>query len=134
MAGTYVLDACVFLFPAINFALIDSDCVPVTLFEIRELWLASTDPTIQLHQAQLQRANCQAPLRHRTNVRALWIREGTCSSLVHLRSCLDRTVQTILLSEKQIHYEPLRSPTVPIWQTKLTMVIRHTRVPACLVE
>ena len=32
-AGTYILDACVFLFPAINFALIDSDCVPVTLFE-----------------------------------------------------------------------------------------------------
>ena len=37
-AGTYILDACVFLFPAINFALIDSDCVPVTLFEIQELW------------------------------------------------------------------------------------------------
>ena len=35
-AGTYILDACVFLFPTINFALIDSDCVPVTLFEIRE--------------------------------------------------------------------------------------------------
>ena len=32
-AGTYILDACGFLFPAINFALIDSDCVPVTLFE-----------------------------------------------------------------------------------------------------
>ena len=47
-AGTYILDACVFLFPTINFALIDSDCVPVTLFEIRELWLASTDPTLQL--------------------------------------------------------------------------------------
>ena len=38
--GTYILDACVFLFPAINFALIDSDCVPVTLFEIQELWLS----------------------------------------------------------------------------------------------
>ena len=44
-AGTCILDACVFLFPTINFALIDSDCVPVTLFEIQELWLASTDPT-----------------------------------------------------------------------------------------
>ena len=39
-AGTYILDACVYLFPAINFALIDSDCVPVTLFEIQELWLS----------------------------------------------------------------------------------------------
>ena len=89
-AGTYILDACVFLFPTINFALIDSDCVPVTLFEIRELW-------------------------------------------VHHRSYPDRIVRTILLSEQLIHYEPLRSPTVPIWQTKLTMVIRQTRVPACLV-
>ena len=45
-AGTYILDACVFLFPSINFALIDSDCVPVTLFEIQELWLscAGHDP------------------------------------------------------------------------------------------
>ena len=41
-AGTYILDACVFLFPDINFALIDSDCVPVTLFEIQELWLSCT--------------------------------------------------------------------------------------------
>ena len=36
-AGTYILDACVFFFPTINFALIDSDCVPVTLFEIQDL-------------------------------------------------------------------------------------------------
>ena len=36
-AGTYILDACVFLFPTINFALIDSDCVPVTLFDTRTL-------------------------------------------------------------------------------------------------
>ena len=41
-AGTYILDACVFLFPATNFALIDSDCVPVTLFEVQELWLSCT--------------------------------------------------------------------------------------------
>ena len=44
-AGTYVLDACVFLFHAINFALIDNDCVPVTLFEVQELWWSSTDAT-----------------------------------------------------------------------------------------
>ena len=42
-AGTYILDACVFLFPGINFALIDSDCVPVTLFEIQELWLSCVE-------------------------------------------------------------------------------------------
>ena len=42
-AGTYILDACAFLFPDINFALIDSDCVPVTLFEIQELWLSCAE-------------------------------------------------------------------------------------------
>ena len=42
-AGTYILDACVYLFPTTNFALIDSDCVPVTLFEIQELWLSCDD-------------------------------------------------------------------------------------------
>ena len=47
-AGTYILDACVFLFPAINFALIDSDCVPVTLFEVQELWLSCTCRAVQL--------------------------------------------------------------------------------------
>ena len=41
--GTYILDACVFLFTDINFALIDSDCVPVTLFEIQELWLSCAE-------------------------------------------------------------------------------------------
>ena len=42
-AGTYILDACVYLFPGINFALIDSDCVPVTLYEIQELWCSCGD-------------------------------------------------------------------------------------------
>ena len=37
-AGTFILDACVYLFPTINFALIDSDCIPVTIFELEELW------------------------------------------------------------------------------------------------
>ena len=40
-AGTFILDACVYLFPAIHFALIDSDFVPVTLFELEELWRSS---------------------------------------------------------------------------------------------
>jgi hypothetical protein len=42
-AGAYILDACVYLFPTINFALIDSHCVPVTPFEIQELWLSCDD-------------------------------------------------------------------------------------------
>ena len=42
-AGTYILDACVYLFPNTNFALIDSDCVPVTLYEVQELWRSCDD-------------------------------------------------------------------------------------------
>ena len=61
-AGTYILDACVFLFPAINFALIDSDCVPVTLFEIRELWLASTDPTHSAASSTVVKSKLSSPI------------------------------------------------------------------------
>ena len=41
-AGTFVLAAMVFLFPSIHFVLLDSDCVPVALFEIEELWALTT--------------------------------------------------------------------------------------------
>ena len=33
-----MLAALVFLFPGIDFVLLDSDCVPVTLFEVADLW------------------------------------------------------------------------------------------------
>ena len=37
-AGTFVLAALVFLFPGVHVVLLDSDCVPVTLFEVADLW------------------------------------------------------------------------------------------------
>ena len=37
-AGTFVLAGMVALYPNIHFALIDNDCLPLTLFEITELW------------------------------------------------------------------------------------------------
>ena len=37
-AGTFVLAALVAMFPGINFILLDSDCLPVTLFEAEDLW------------------------------------------------------------------------------------------------
>ena len=43
-AGTFVLAALVFLFPKTHFALLDSDSVPVTLFEIEELWVLTSEP------------------------------------------------------------------------------------------
>ena len=33
-----MLSAVTFLFPQINFVLLDSDCLPITLFEIQDLW------------------------------------------------------------------------------------------------
>ena len=37
-AGTFALAALVALFPGINFIPLDSDCLPVTLFEAADLW------------------------------------------------------------------------------------------------
>ena len=37
-AGTFVLAGMAALYPNIHFALIDNDCLPLTLFEITELW------------------------------------------------------------------------------------------------
>ena len=37
-AGTFVLAALVAMFPGLNFVLLDSDCLPVTLFEVEDLW------------------------------------------------------------------------------------------------
>ena len=54
-AGTYILDACVFLFPTINFALIERDCVPVTLFELEELWRSSE--CLPQHDAEMEQAH-----------------------------------------------------------------------------
>ena len=45
-AGVFVLEAARFLFPKQHFALIDNDCVPVTLFEVQDL--------VELAQRQFQ--------------------------------------------------------------------------------
>ena len=37
-AGTFVLAALVAVFPGLNFVLLDSDCLSVTLFEVADLW------------------------------------------------------------------------------------------------
>ena len=63
-AGTYVLDACVFLFYSINFALIDSDCVPVTLFEVQELWWSSTDSTQPVELLEAEKTHGTSSLAH----------------------------------------------------------------------
>ena len=35
-AGVFVLEAARFLFPEVHFGLVDNDCVPVTLFEVKQ--------------------------------------------------------------------------------------------------
>lgn len=37
-AGTFVLAALSLVFPKLHLVLLDSDCVPVTLFEVADLW------------------------------------------------------------------------------------------------
>lgn len=37
-AGTFVLAALGAFFPSITFILLDSDCLPITLFEVADLW------------------------------------------------------------------------------------------------
>ena len=55
-AGTFVLAALVFLFPGVYFVLLDSDCVPVTLFEVADLW-----KEISLLQKALTHATASCP-------------------------------------------------------------------------
>ena len=42
-AGTFVLAALYLVFPGLNIVLLDSDCVPVTLFEVEDLWQEAED-------------------------------------------------------------------------------------------
>lgn len=66
-AGTYILNACVYLFPSTHLALIDSDCVPVTLFEIEELWHASSYPerTVECSRQMGQTPSSPIALAHK---------------------------------------------------------------------
>ncbi len=43
-AGIFVLAAIVALCPGIHFILLDNDCVPLTLFEVEDLWALATPP------------------------------------------------------------------------------------------
>ena len=71
-AGTFVLEAAVFLFPRINFILCDADCVPLALFEIGELRSLAT----QLARDKRRNADLGAVLlvsEPHAEINALWI-------------------------------------------------------------
>ena len=79
-AGTFALAALVALFPGVNFILLDSDCLPVTLFEAADLWregyltrfppgTGKTMPTMHpLHRKQVYLSDPRvAYTQHRVN-------------------------------------------------------------------
>ena len=53
-AGALVLEALCLVHPTVNFALMDSDCVPTALFEVAELVNLMTDPETREHAMQRQ--------------------------------------------------------------------------------
>ena len=55
-AGTFALAAFVFLFPGVHCVLLDSDCVPITLFEVADL-----SKEISLLQKGLTHATASCP-------------------------------------------------------------------------
>ena len=57
-----MLAAMVFLFPDTHFVLLDSDCIPVSLFEIDELW-ALTTQALTLPQATERQGEADGPVR-----------------------------------------------------------------------
>ena len=63
-AGAPVLEALCLVHPTVNFALIDSDCVPTSLFEVAELVLLMTDETTRQQATQHQtmaNSQCSPP-------------------------------------------------------------------------
>ena len=94
-AGTYILDACVYLFPAINFALIDSDCVPVTLFEIQELWLSCNCKASHPEEADETDMHPTSPIAPAHKRASLWIQGERLNNMALQRSCRNLTVLKI---------------------------------------
>ena len=47
-AGTFVLAALVALCPGIHFVLLDNACLPLTLFEIEDLWALAEPPHLMI--------------------------------------------------------------------------------------
>ena len=131
-AGTYILDACVFLFPAINFALIDSDCVPVTLFEVQELWLSCTGHDNSAERCLQPEPIPSSQLRQRIKEHDQLIRgKPRNNNLALLSSCPNREALRILQPLISGHRLQMLLATL---RMRLTMVVQNRRVPTQLSE
>ena len=91
-AGVFVLEAARFLYPAQHFALIDNDCVPVTLFEVQDLlqlahqqhqWVDLIG-CVRSESAPVQGLACYSSQRLTWNIMQVWsFRSAIAASTVH---------------------------------------------------
>ena len=81
-AGTFVLAALVAMFPGINFVLLDSDCLPVTLFEVEDLWTEAYFARYPAHsESGIPKTHpLRAFERFRTDPRVVYTQHRVCST------------------------------------------------------
>ena len=81
-AGTFVLAAQVAMFPGINFVLLDSDCLPVTLFEVEDLWTEAFLARYPAHsESGIPKTHpLRAFERFRTDPRVVYTQHRVCST------------------------------------------------------
>ena len=81
-AGTFVLAALVAMFPGINFVLLDSDCLRVTLFEVEDLWTEAFLARFPAHSESgiPQTHPLRAFARFRTDPQVVYTQHRVCST------------------------------------------------------
>ena len=81
-AGTFVLAALVAMFLGINFVLLDSDCLPVTLFEVEDLWTEAFLARFPAHSdGGIPQAHpLSAFTRFRTDPQVVYTQHRVCST------------------------------------------------------
>ena len=70
------------MFPGINFALLDSDCLPFTLFEVEDLWTEAYLARYPAHSESgiLKTHPLRAFERFRTDPRVVYTQDRVCST------------------------------------------------------
>ena len=78
----FVLAALVAMFPGINFVLLDSDCLPVTLFEVEDLWTEAFLARYPAHsESSIPKTHpLRAFERFRTDPRVVYTQHRVCST------------------------------------------------------
>ena len=81
-AGTFVLAALVAMFPGLTFVLLDRDCLPVTLFEVEDLWTEAFLARFPAHSdGGIPQAHpLRAFTRFRTDPQVVYTQHRVCST------------------------------------------------------